>query len=172
MSKPIHILLAALTISSAAAAQSFEHQVYASSGAYLERSDENLNFSLTLGEAVIFTGTSNQLAFTQGFQQPYGMPLATNISRFVSEHDLSTFPNPVNEQFQLNLSFPGTGVYSVFIRDMAGREVLRSEGLHHMGGNSNWIFNTGDLAAGVYTVTVSNRENTYQNTIRISKQFN
>ncbi len=81
-------------------AQRIDRNVYACSGAFAANGQLQINYSI--GESVIFTGTSAGIIATQGFEQPE-QDIVTTIHANLSIKNARAFPNPVKELLTLSL---------------------------------------------------------------------
>lgn len=170
-----HILLFAcisLGLAGSLAGQDFRQQVVSPAGAYLEQTAENINFSVTAGEPVIFTAVGQQVALTQGFQQPYEAPvivtgLHTGINR--TEQQVTVFPNPFDAELTVQVNDDRQQHLSVYITDLAGRKIGGISQIDHTGGLSSRTFQTSVFPSGMYFLIVASADGKSSQTVKLTK---
>lgn len=90
-----------------------------------------------------------------------------SVHETFSQFELNAYPNPVKEQFMLNLISSSEEPIQVFINDVTGRVISETE-LTAKAGNSEYSFNAESLSPGVYFITAI--QDGISKTIRIIKQ--
>ena len=95
----------------------------------------------------------------------------TNCSRMkgdeeiiTSENSIVVFPNPAHDEMNISFQSVVTAVYNLKVINITGQVVL-SETKNAVKGNNNYVINTKNLAAGLYTVILQSGETMMQTRI-------
>ena len=99
--------------------QSLSPTVIASGGGYFTSAGASL--SATIGEAVIFTGSSGAALLTQGFQQPD--ETAVGVEEFANTGSGAIYPNPNSGIFSLTTDNSYSGEATVRVYSLLGQTV-------------------------------------------------
>lgn len=146
------------------------NEVVSPAGGYFTMASEDITFSTTVGEMIINTIGNGGIILTQGFQQPE-LPtdptLVTNTS--ANGVDITVFPNPFNSQFQAVIKLDKTETLVFTLTDISGRLVNFEKMMPQTGGQAVYTFNTGNLAAGLYNMTVRSESGSFAKTVKLTK---
>lgn len=131
-----------IIITSVCYSQTNNLQVVSSSGSHFVGSKAQVSFSI--GEPIIFTGSSNTNKLTQGFHQPNlkveEIPLEVSV-----DCDINVYPNPVIQNLTIDLG-EFYCIYYIVVYDAIGRLVMSKE--TSVVSKANFDFTV--LSAGVY----------------------
>jgi len=146
-------------------AQSVDRSVYSTSGRSVSNAD--LSVSYTIGESVVFTGSSSSAVLSQGFEQPEPAVITSSTSA-VAFMDINAYPNPVTDLLyvHVNSSAPVTDL-DVEVTDVFGKKISTQ----HVAGFSNSTFSLSlsYYPAGVYFIRVFSAAHRLNNTFKIIK---
>ena len=78
-----------------------------------------------------------------------------------SENSIVVFPNPAHDEMNIAFQSVVAGVYTLKVINITGQVVL-SETKNAVEGNNNYVFNSKNLAAGLYTVILQSGETRMQ----------
>ncbi|MCK9611487.1 MAG: S8 family serine peptidase [Bacteroidales bacterium] len=150
---------------------SFSSPVIAGSMACLWQANPNKT-NLQIIEAVIASGNRY---LNPGPEYGFGVPnlMAANLilngnsfQNFDKENNLTVFPNPFEETFQIIFYSSDTTAMDIFLYDMTGKVVYQKEKvLRTLGCNSINISAIGDLSKGYYTLKTITSNATYSTKI-------
>ena len=114
-----------------------------------EGQSQHFQMSCTVGEPVIWTGSSAQLVVTQGFQQPdYKDPIPQKEPR-PNPWQLALWPNPAQNLLYLSFSPPHHGYLHFTVYDAIGHLAIGLTGLPPTG---LFELNLSNLAPGDYNI--------------------
>jgi hypothetical protein len=102
------------------------------------------------------------------FSMPGDCSALTTVTQTSSEHQLSVFPNPLNNTLYIKLSSKATARYTVQVSTLSGQTVLEQQGSVVPGQNLLKV-NTSSLLSGVFICTVREGNNTLQS-VKIIKR--
>lgn len=145
----IYILIATFPLSTLAQIQ-LDRQVIGSTGG--EGGNSNLEVAYTVGEAVVQTFSTSTLVLTQGFHQPDGI-LVGMATPEGPRWDISTFPNPTEGPFTLQLGGDYAGKILLQIVTLEGRTVYQTNVVKPQG-NMQVQLDLSRWAAGTYYLSV------------------
>lgn len=145
--------------------QSIERSVISSFGESVNSS--GITYSHVAGEPITQTylNASNNLIVTQGFLQPEKQDL-NSLNEWDASGDFNIFPNPFNESFTVSSGSAKLVFLKLF--DESGRLIYQSPSAMDLT-QAAYTFHTANLAAGVYVVSVSSKQNTKQQTHKLIK---
>jgi hypothetical protein len=146
MSRLLPILLLTLGWSAALVAQnSICRQVVASAG----KTGQNGNryFSYTVGEPVVFAGTSPTNKITQGFNQPELCALVSTNDVTLNAWNIEVFPVPTEQYLNIRFSAEKQGALRAAVFDAVGRLMY---GPQQLDDPSLSRIDCADWAPGVY----------------------
>jgi hypothetical protein len=119
MKKNIQLIIAIVFISQTAFSQSvvLSPTVIASAGNYSEAG--NVSLSWTLGELAVTTLDQGSMILTQGFQQSF--PKGTGLSLDPILWQIIAYPNPVNDELNLQFDLLEPTDFVIEFQDVSGR---------------------------------------------------
>jgi len=156
-------LFYAMMIPAMLKAQMLTPQVIASGGEYATGGGYSL--SQTIGELNVETVTAPAAILTQGFQQP-----VPEIISFIGESEntnamLDVFPNPACNVLFVRIR--SEGPHNIVITDVPGKKIISSVIPASAFGPKT--FDVSMLPAGVYFLTISSSDNSFNKTTRFTK---
>lgn len=144
--------LAVLLSLGALQAQSLSRQVIGSMGAYSEAA--NLSLSATAGQVSFATVIEDSLTLLQGFQQPDGFILASNVALVPLVVDYKIYPNPTTDLLKINMNSNGPLALKVSLADINGRAIPSFNKELHGFGNLQTNLKLGQLPSGIYLIQI------------------
>lgn len=145
-----------LNIIGFANAQTLQMNVIASQGGYF--SNNNFDFSWTLGEVIVDTYSNNTVFFTQGFEQPIFKAISDTLT--VSEP--TVFPNPTDGP--LSFLLPKVDSYKLKCYDIIGQIIFEETF------TSNYLkLNVSYLSNAYYVFLITNDSGDFSYRIKILK---
>lgn len=123
--------------------------VLSSSGGYGE--NEDFSISWTIGELAITTVEGENLVLTQGFQQP--LNIGTSIRKDEITWNISVFPNPVQDELNIQFDISESKDFLLEIQDVTGR-IFMQEPYNNMNSGDLVIINTSEFVSGVYFLRI------------------
>ena len=119
MKKRLTLLFATMLAFQVLSAQSIELSptVIASAGNYAEAG--NISLSWTLGEIAVSTLSGGNLILTQGFQQSFDNGTGFNLDPI--KWQIFAYPNPVENQLNIQFDLPEPSNFIIEIQDVTGR---------------------------------------------------
>ncbi|PHI20662.1 hypothetical protein CEQ90_06315 [Lewinellaceae bacterium SD302] len=120
------------------------------------------------GKATVTTAEGD---FNEGFGQEGGVLVDTDISSDLNEtvsgiSQMSVYPNPAGDFINVSMSSQFSEAASVQLMSVEGRVIARKS-LSLVNGTNSTVFNTSNLAAGVYLVQVVAADRTYTEKVTI-----
>ncbi|MEM6804035.1 MAG: T9SS type A sorting domain-containing protein [Bacteroidota bacterium] len=104
----------------------------------------------------------------------YRISLEENIASFLNPEfesiNLSLFPNPATDKATLSLNLEKAGDFSLSIRNMEGRELVRMQELALQSGENDLILEIGKLSAGIYFVELIEERQALRGSLKLLKQ--
>ena len=167
MIKRFFLIIPFLTISTFCFSQDLSRSVFASQGDAVVF--ENWTLDWTLGESFIETASSQNVIYTQGFQQPFLTTRRIDTAETLLKQslDLVIYPNPVDALLYVHLnSDQGTKLF-MSLYDVSGQLIKHSTIL---GSEGNMTVDVSDLSSGVYLLKFTNTEGSILETHRVIKQ--
>ena len=146
----------------AARSQSLERSVTATSGNYFYQAGTG-SLSFTAGENAVTTLTAPNNILTQGFQQP-DTSVINIIEESSSSFTIEIFPNPVSEFLTFKGKVSHSFLFSFY--DEAGRLISIPQQKNDL----QITFDVSKLAAGFYTLSVTDAEKKTVSTKKFVKQ--
>ena len=101
------------------------------------------------------------------FQQLYPEELTTNVSNDQLTHQVKLFPNPVDGQIWVELSYPDPAKVLVSLYDAAGKQV-KQQTVDHLGQTQTYRFVLDQLTAGFYLLEIQGAN--FKSTHRVIKR--
>jgi hypothetical protein len=126
----------------------------------------NFSFSFTTGEAITATGTlPSGFILTQGFQQPEKIMQIGTKSPLPDGWDLKIYPNPANDELNIELKSEHINSASISIWDVSGRLVVSPQNIL---ANTTATLSISLLSSGAYLVHLED-ENGQTHTLGLVK---
>jgi len=167
--KKHYLFVSLLSLSAAAQAQFTERQVISAQGGVYENQQANLAFSSTIGETIVLTKSSAAFILTEGFQQPNDGIVASLPNWGNGAASVNCWPNPFDENFNLNIRPSAAADFLLKVTDMAGRQIREDQLVHVTESGASFTFYGDDLRAGIYLVSVQDIQSKSTTTLRITK---
>lgn len=145
--------------------QTVERQVIASAGNFA--SAGGYSHSYTVGETVVFTGTSSTLKITQGFQQPD--QISVGIDEAELGYAVNAFPNPTRGEVILDISAEYPVNLNIDLFNMQGKQFPLPQRLANVSGNHRHSIDLTNMASGSYFIRITDQEGKTNNSIQIQK---
>lgn len=148
--------------------QQITPQVVATAGDYHKDIATGYSVSWTLGEPVIATATNvpNNLALTQGFQQPtYNVLEITNQT--IEGFSVNVYPNPATDFIVIDWTAKDQDMLYISLFDMAGKKITEQS---YAATQDKVSMNMSQLASAQYLLEVRNKENSITKIYQIFKK--
>lgn len=123
--------------------------VLSSSGGF--NKNENFSISWTLGEIAITTLQGESMALTQGFQQAFVK--GTGIIKSETNWNISVYPNPVQNELNIQFDLHESKDFLLEIQDVTGRVIMQEIYANVYPGDLRTL-NTSGFVSGVYFLRV------------------
>lgn len=122
----------------------------------------------TVGELVIESLGNSMFHLTQGFHQPFVVPVVQGVGleELVKVNNATIWPNPTQEELNIRFSTPLRNEVNASIVGLDGR-TLRTRLL--MAGSSNSVISVGDLAPGGYLLVLAPKDTSHPSIHRFIK---
>ena len=129
-----------------------------------------LSVAYTVGESIVFTGSSSGLIITQGFQQP-DKDIITVIHSSEFLVDVNVFPNPVSDQLQIRINTDRILTdLSIEVEDMFGK-LLKNVSVSASNSLDQAIsLDFLNVSSGVYIVSVSSQKEQIHKAFKVIKK--
>ncbi len=164
MKKTILVLLLAGGFSLLGRSQSVAPFVIASAGEYYSNASGSIQW--TMGETMTETYGSASNFITQGFEQPNDF--GTSIVSTTVPVNVGLFPNPATDHVNLTFGNDAEGDYVVGIFDVLGQQI-GTQKINVAAGATNVEIALGDIANGVYFITVTRLVTGASSTFKVNK---
>lgn len=159
------LILIATILPTLLSGQSAERQVMGSAGSFAAA--DAFSHSYTVGETVIFTGTSSTLKVTQGFQQPDQM--SVGIEETELAYAVNAFPNPTRGEVVLDISSEYPLNLNIDLFNMQGKQFPLPQRQVNVNGALQHSIDMSRMASGSYFIRITDEEGKTNNSIQIQK---
>lgn len=115
-----------------------------------------------LGEIGVQEHTTGTIHLSEGFVGP-DITAIVGIEDYGVLQGLKVFPNPVKDNFEINL--PDIKTYEVHIFNLTGQEIFNK----NIDNNDHASYNISNFNTGVYLLVIVNREDKLSATVKLQK---
>lgn len=126
-----------------------------------------------IGQALIATATEGTLALTQGVVQPDSLDQAATSTEQPPPAPLvhfGVYPNPTNDRLTLRFAGSQPATLQLALCDATGRILPAFAETVQVVGQTEWVWQLGGLASGVYLLTMREAHGSLLQTVRVWKQ--
>ena len=145
--------------------QTISPSVISSTGGAISDTATVLNW--TLGETVIQNIQSGNNYLSQGFHQPY-YTVITAVENTTAFFDVTVFPNPTANILNIIINSDSELPFEFFLFDINGKILFQKEE-RTIAKQHTFIYDTGNLATGLYFIKITNTEKNISETFKIQK---
>jgi len=164
--KKTSILISGLLLATGLSfSQTLSPRVIASAGETFNSS--TISLSWTVGELAVTTLSSAGNILTQGFHQPEN-GIAIGIASQDKLFSIHAFPNPIFENFTLEINTDQPEDFVVEITDILGK-LVKSTGIYVGDGQARHTISMASNAAGAYLVKVTSKNGKFTKAIKLTK---
>ncbi len=125
----------------------------------------SINYSQTIGEAVVKLTGSDEYLLTQGFQQP-------RIKNQVDNHiytEIKVYPNPAHDYIRIDLFGDGPMTFRIEIMDILGTVVYTENKVFHNSFRNSDPRDISHLHKGFYVVNITSSDRKIRRALKIEK---
>lgn len=125
--------------------------------------------SFTIGEPVIWKGSTGGIVLNQGFQQSDANSQTALVEDVENGLHLTIHPNPTAGEITLDFDLTRRLDLNIHLIDVAGRVVMEKGNTVSVSGQESLGMDLSDLPNGVYFLVIREMDHRFQKTLRIQK---